>query len=216
MIDVITKENRHLYEEPLRAMYKLRYDVAVTQWGWDIPNVQRGYDKDQFDTEDTVYFLAYNDEQTLVGCGRLNPTTSPHLLSEIFSGQCEIEGVPASDNISEFSRFIVDGKSQTHSQQVQVNLQLCLAVTEYSVAVGISQLTWLAYESMYTKSVVLWKTKPLGAPKYYSDDEATYVAAIIDTTDKAVRRIRRFSRFKGEIIQNLSSLTSHQQPQISA
>lgn len=206
MIHIVTKENRHVYEDQIEAMYKLRYDVAVTQWGWDIPNIEEGYDKDQFDVSDTIYLLAYNDDNVLVGCGRLNPTTRPHLLSEIFPDQCEFDGVPISDGILEFSRFIVDGRTQTHSQQVQINLQICLAATEYCVAQGIDQMSWLAYESMYTKSVVLWKTKPLGAPKYYTDDEATYIAAVIDTTRKAIKRIRRFSRFKGEIIQNKSSL----------
>ncbi|PHR57229.1 MAG: hypothetical protein COA43_12655 [Robiginitomaculum sp.] len=192
MIRIITNKNKNENIQALEDMFKLRYDVAVTQWGWNIPGGKKGYDKDQFDREDTVYFLAYNDAEEMVGCGRLNPTLKPHLLSEIFADQCETHGVPRHKNIWEFSRFMVDGRNQTHTQQVQTNLELCLAVTEYSVAHKIEKLSWLAYASMYTKSVVLWKTEALGAVKYYEDDDASYRAALIETTPESVKRIQRF------------------------
>jgi len=194
MIEIVDQENRAKYTDEIEAMFRMRYKVAVEGWKWNIPNVTPGYDKDQFDTDDTIYFLAYDDERNLIGCGRLNPTITPHLLSDVFAEQCDFEGIPQEKDIFEFSRFIVDKGSLTHSQAVQYNLEICLAVTEYSVANGINQLTWLAYKSMYTKSVVLWKTRPLGAPKYYEDDDSTYIAAIIDTTPLAVKRIRRFCR----------------------
>ncbi len=194
MIIIVDQKNRKYYRNAINAMHCLRYKVAVEDWKWNIPNIKPGFDKDQFDTKETIYFLAYDDNHTMVGCGRLNPTNKPHLLSEVFADQCEFDGIPQSKDVFEFSRFIIDNKNLTRAQQVQYNLEICLAVTEYSIANNIAQLTWLAYKSMYTKSVVLWKTRPLGAPKYYEDDDATYVAAIIDATPKAAKRIRRFCR----------------------
>ena len=201
MIEIVDQQNRALYAREIEAMYRMRYKVAVDEWKWNIPNVIPGYDKDQFDNEETVYFLAYDDKHNLVGCGRLNPTTKPHLLSDVFADQCEFAGVPQAKEIYEFSRFIVIKQSLTRLQQLQFNLEICLAITEYSLAYGITQLTWLAYKSMYTKAVVLWNTRPLGLPKYYKDDDSTYIAAIVDMTPSGAKKIRSYCRSKApEII----------------
>jgi len=183
----------------LHKMYRMRYMVAVDQWGWNIPTAKKGVDKDQFDTQFTTYILVYNRSSEMVACARLNPTIRPHLMSEIFANQCEFSGVPRDKSIQELSRFIVDASKLTHAQQVQLYLQLCLVVTEYAINIGLKQLTWLTHKTKYIKSVVVWKTRPLGLPQYYSDDDAEYIAAIMDTTDEAVRRLRRFCKLDGPI-----------------
>ena len=130
MIEIITRENRHLFEKEMHEMFEMRYKIAVDKWGWNIPDVIEGYDKDQFDTDETVYFLAYNKEGRVIGCARLNCTEKPHLLSEIFEQQCEFDGVPTDESIHEFSRFIIDGTEFTGLEQLQLGLKISLAITE--------------------------------------------------------------------------------------
>lgn len=199
MLSFIIKPVHEIPAIELNKMYRMRYDVAVGQWGWNIPTAKHGLDKDQFDTPYTTYLLVYNAAQDMVACARLNPTTRPHLMSEIFASQCEFLGVPQDDSIHELSRFIVDADKLTHAQQVQLYLQVCLVVTEYAIHIGVKQLTWLSHKTKYIKSVVVWKTKPLGLPQYYEDDDAEYIAAIMDATQEAVRRLRRFCKQKGPI-----------------
>lgn len=199
MIDIITPENKPHFLAELDAMHEMRYRVAVQEWGWNIPNIEKGYDKDQFDTDETVYILGYDEEGRVKGCGRLNRTDMPHLLSEVFADQCEFGGVPASDKIMEFSRFIVDGDGLTSFQKLQLSLKISLGVTEYCVAQKMSHITFLAYKATYTKGVVLWKTTPLGAPKYYEDDDETYIAGIAEVSESAVKRIARFARVEAPI-----------------
>lgn len=199
MIDIITPENRANFQYELDEMHRMRYKVAVENWGWKVPNIVKGYDKDQFDKDDTIYILGYDDKGRVKGCGRLNRTDQPHLLSEIFADQCEFKGVPASDKILEFSRFIVDGEGLTSLQKLQLSLKISLGVTEYCFDQNMTHLTFLAYKATYTKGVVLWKTTPLGAPKYYEEDDETYIAGIGEVSEAAIKRIARFARVKGRV-----------------
>ena len=199
MIDIITPENRPEFQDELDDMHRMRYRVAVEDWGWNIPNIEKGYDKDQFDKDDTVYILGYDEKGRVKGCGRLNRTDRPHLLSDVFADQCEFDGVPASDKIMEFSRFVVDGKGLTSLQKLQLSLKISLGVTEYCVDQEMTHITFLAYKATYTKGVVLWKTTPLGAPKYYEDDDETYIAGMGEVSVAAVKRIARFARVTAPI-----------------
>ena len=92
----------------------------------------------------------------------------------------------------ELSRFVVDKDHLTHNQQVHLYLQMCLAVTKFAVSSGINQVTWLTEKSKYTKSVVVWRTRPLGVAQYYPKEDAEYIAAIMDTNLESIERLRRF------------------------
>lgn len=199
MLFFVIKNATEIPLKELHKMYRMRYIVAVDQWGWNIPTAQKDIDKDQFDTQHTTYVLVYNQACQMVACARLNPTMSPHLMSEVFPDQCEFSGVPRDVSIQELSRFIVDSSKLTHAQQVRLYLQICLVVTEYAISIGLKQLTWLTHKTKYIKSVVVWKTRPLGLPQYYQDDDATYIAAIMDTTDEAVQRLRKFCKLECSI-----------------
>lgn len=192
MVYFVIKPSPDIPEHERRLMYQLRYKVTVKDWGWNIPTARKGLDKDQFDTDSTVYILVYDESDRMVACSRLNPTTQPHLMSDVFPERCEFSGVPCAADIMELSRFVVDKDHLTHNQQVQLYLQMCLAVTKYAVANHITRLTWLSEKSKYTKSVVVWRTRPLGLPHHYPDDDAEYIAAVMDTNEASIGRLRRF------------------------
>lgn len=187
-------KGRDIPADELERLYKLRYKVGVLDWKWNLPNVVEGQDKDQFDTPETVYILVYNLDDHLIGCARLNPTTRAHLMSEVFPHQCDFGGVPRGIDIMELSRFMLDKDEITHHEQVQIYLQVCLVVTKYAVSVGINQLTWLSHTARYTKSIIVWRTRPLGTPLFYEDDNQEYIAAIMDVDNSAIGRLQRFIR----------------------
>ena len=105
MYFAITKGADLPYFEAER-MFQLRYKVGVEDWGWKLPNVRDNLDIDDFDRPQTDYILVYNDHDEMVACSRLNATTGPHLMSEVFPHQCEFTGVPTGENIWELSRYI--------------------------------------------------------------------------------------------------------------
>lgn len=191
MVEIVTRENASLYEDVLDDMYKMRYRVAVEQWGWNIPGIERGYDKDDFDTDDTIYFICLDASETrTLACGRLNPTTQPHLLSEIFAERCVSEELPRSASVFEFSRYVVDHRAMSKEDQAAVRARIPAAINKFCLQANITHLTFLGYMNSYARTIKYWETRPLGAPCYFEEDDATYIAAQSAMTPKGLQNLR--------------------------
>lgn len=85
-------------------MARYRHEVFVKKLGWQL-QCENGLEYDQFDRDDTVYVVARNDAQKIIGTARLLPTTQPYLLAEIFPQLLNGLAAPASADIWELSRF---------------------------------------------------------------------------------------------------------------
>lgn len=192
MVEIVTRQNAHLYEDLLHDMHEMRYRVAVEQWGWRIPGIEPGYDKDDFDTEDTIYFV-YPDisDRRALACGRLNPTAKPHMLSEVFAERCVSETLPRGEAIFEFSRYIVDHKNITKEEQTVVRSRIAPAINKFCLEAGITHLTFLGYMSSYARTVKYWETRPLGPPCDFIEDNATYIAAISTMNEEGLGNLRK-------------------------
>lgn len=195
LVEIITIANRSLYKHTLDEMHRIRYRVAVEEWGWEIPGVKKGYDKDAFDTDDTIYFLAYGDGgDRLVGCARLNPTTKPHLLSEVFPHCCDLSGIPRAEDIYEFSRYIIDHEILSKEAQFRVRGRLSATINRFCIEAGITAVTWFAFQQTYARALPVWETHPLGLPVQFDGDDETYIAAISKMTETGLANLRRAFR----------------------
>ncbi len=191
MVEIVSRENASFYEDILDDMHKMRYRVAVEQWGWNIPGIKPGYDKDDFDTDDTIYFICLDASETkALACGRLNPTTKPHLLSEVFHERCVSERLPRSNSIYEFSRYIVDHRAMTKEDQQAVRARIPAAINKFCLEANITHVTFLGYMNSYARTIKYWKTRPLGAPCYFEEDNATYIAAQSAMTPEGLKNLR--------------------------
>lgn len=193
MIHVVTKENRDLYKDVLQDMYRMRYRAAVEEMGWRIDVDENGRDIDEFDYPDTIYMIYFNKDGSVGACGRLNPTTRPHLMSEIFPEMCE-GGVPTGENIYEYSRYLIERKGKTQQEFMKAWMLITQAVNEYCIEKKIMSVSWLARKRLYGLSTYLWKTRPLGLPKYYEDDQKEYIAAISIMNEDGLDRVRKYSK----------------------
>lgn len=193
MIHVVTQKNRELYEDALQDMYRMRYRAAVEEMGWRIEVDENGRDIDEFDYPDTVYMLHFNDDGSVGACGRLNPTNRPHLMSEVFPNMCE-DGVPIGDNIYEYSRYLIERKGKTQQEFMKSWMLITQAVNEYCIQENIKSVSWLARKRLYGLSTYLWKTRPLGLPKYYEDDQRDYIAAISSMDKDGLGRVQKYSK----------------------
>ncbi|HXI86913.1 MAG TPA: acyl-homoserine-lactone synthase, partial [Parvularculaceae bacterium] len=153
MISIITPRNRHLYARELDAMFELRHRVVIREWGWRIPGATDGRESDAFDGDDTVYIVAFGaDHRKVVGCARLNPTTGPHLFSELFADYCGLQGVRRGERIFELSRFLVD-PSLSRRDYGRVMGSMEFAVNTFCLASHITHLTWLSHGAIYQHSL---------------------------------------------------------------
>lgn len=85
---------------------RYRHKVFVEKLGWKLQcENSLGLEYDQFDRDDTVYVVAQNSIQEIVGTARLLPTTQPYLLGEVFPQLLNGLRAPRSADIWELSRF---------------------------------------------------------------------------------------------------------------
>lgn len=193
MVDIVTQENRSLYEDALDEMFRLRYQVAVNELGWPLPNAKDGYDIDEFDTDETIYLLEYAKDGRMVACARLNPTTRPTLLSELFPNYCDFGTIPNDETIYEYSRYMVTKQGLSQAEFIRARANITLAVNEFCLAYGIQQVTLLTYMKNYPIAAHIWETRPLGTPQIYAPDGTQYIAAISKLTEEGLTRSRQYA-----------------------
>lgn len=207
MVDIVTHENRSLYTEALDEMFRLRYQVAVNEMGWPLPNAKDGYDIDEFDTEDSIYLLEYADDGRMVACARLNPTTKPNLLSEIFPNYCDFGTIPKDEKIYEYSRYMVTKQGLSQAEFIKARANITLAVNEFCLAYGINQVTLLTYMKNYPIAAHIWDTMPLGTPQIYAGDGTQYIAAICTLTEEGLERSRKYAGVTDKVASMVVPLT---------
>ncbi len=121
-----------------------RHKVFVQKLGWQL-QCENALEYDQFDRDDTVYVVAQNAAEEIVGTARLLPTTRPYLLGEVFPQLLNGLQPPASAEIWELSRFAaVDFNAPATSALGQfsspVAVDLLRASLESASALGAKQL----------------------------------------------------------------------------
>ncbi len=188
MFRIIMPDNRETYRHLIDAMHEMRYRVVVCEWGWDIPGVVVGYEADQFDTGETVYVIVQNDDGEVVASARMNPTTRPHMLSELFADCCDLQPWPVGEDVWECSRFVTErSKFRDALEDFQVRCRLGIGMTVHCIDRGITRLSWLTHQKFYNLVQKVWKTEPLGLPR--SDDgDWAWIPAVSWIDEEALDR----------------------------
>lgn len=194
MFTIIRPEERPQYDAELDDMFRMRYRIAVTEWGWDIPGIAPGYDRDQFDTDETVYIIVRREDGSVAGTSRLNPTTSPHMMSELFASYCDLQPFPVGPDVHECSRFIIDRRAISDPvEEFRIRCSVGIGLIVYCLDNKITRLSWLTHQKFYNLVQKVWRTEPLGLPKREADNWAWIPAvSYIDreTLDRQLDRYR--------------------------
>jgi len=133
-----------LSSELLAKLSKYRYEVFIKKLGWQLPT-EENVEQDQFDNDETVYVIANDEENNVIGCARLLPTTSPYLLRDVFPhllGECE---PPSSYDVWEVSRFsAVDLNPKKMNAKAGISSECAVQLIQQSInyvyAQGAKQL----------------------------------------------------------------------------
>ena len=204
MFRIITPENRNQHSDLIHTMHEMRYRIVVGEWGWHIPGITTGYDKDQFDTDETVYVLVLSDAGEVVASSRLNPTTRPHMLSELFAEYCDLQPYPVGADVWECSRFVTDRSRMTNPlEDFRTRCRLGLGLTVWCLDHGVSQLSWLTHQKFYNLVQRVWTSEPLGLPRRDGDDWA-WIPAVSkidkETLDRQMDRYRNAESIVAEYL----------------
>lgn len=197
MAELILPENRYLYEHLLDEMHERRYQLFFDRIGWcpeECGIEHPGYDKDQFDRLDTVYIIhRMPDSGEVVGFCRINPTTRPHMMDEIFAGACNYTGVPIGPGIHEVSRLGYDYRVLKHDRVAwkRIRYRMTTAITEYCILAGINQITYFVEDEIYNAiQRDTWGAIPLGNQVHDEKLKRVYQAGISDMNEETLARCK--------------------------
>ncbi|HEX7854638.1 MAG TPA: acyl-homoserine-lactone synthase [Sphingobium sp.] len=149
-------------EEPLlQSMLADRKRLFIDLFGWKLPVIDGLYEIDQYDRAPVTYIVIADDKGRHEASIRLMPTTSPHMLGDIFPHLCP-HGVPAGPHICESSRLCLP---QRHGAQRRRQLRNILISRMVDLAVdrGITCLTGILPEAFRKEVLAMgWAAEPLG------------------------------------------------------
>jgi acyl homoserine lactone synthase len=133
-MEIITGNSTNLTKSLYTRVAHYRHKVFVERLGWPL-ETNNGEEADQYDRPDTVYVVAQDINQQILGCARLLPTDKPYLLGEIFP-QLIPAGVPLpnSSEIWELSRFAaVDLANQNSVNEGQFSSSVAINLLQAAI-----------------------------------------------------------------------------------
>jgi acyl homoserine lactone synthase len=188
------------------GMHRLRGRVFKERLGWDV-SVSDGLEIDQYDTFKPTYLLAVEQDE-VVGCVRLLPTTGRNMLADTFPVLLDGNAAPKATRIWESSRFCVDTKSVAASAENglrEATFLLFAAMIEWGQQrdlQAIATVTDLRMERILRRAG--WHLDRLGEPHQIGATNA--VAGLLPVTDDALGAIRATGKISGLAIDAPSSL----------
>jgi len=193
-IHVISSANRHLYEPMLDSYFRIRHEVFAKERGWKAVERSDQRDIDAFDRPDTIHLVAIDGDR-VVGGQRLVPTTSPHMLSEIFPDLASVRGVPVGPTIWEASRYFVVRERRSG----RTDCTMLAGVQEFGLDEGITHYsavieTWWLPRLHEAGFVV----RPLGLPTLIEDQWA--IAAEVEVRESSRDRARALGGITGSVL----------------
>ena len=199
MLHVVTRENRHLYQREMLDQHRLRHQVYIVERKWDGLQDRDGLEYDQFDDDDTIYFLKIENGQ-VIGGHRMYPTSKPHLMSHVCSQLANVRGVPSGPEIFEWTRLYIKRERRDGGRFGSAVIgELFAAGMQYALDEGIQELS-LQFEAYWFPRLQQqgWKIKPLGLPTLIKND--WWIGATIPITDEVVRATRAFYDIRGPLL----------------
>ncbi len=189
MIHLINYENRDLHADILDQMYAQRKTIFIDKLGWDLSE-RNGLEIDEFDTDSTIYLVGMDERNETIRCSlRLNPTTQPHLMSEILSDYCA-NGVPRGQDIYEISRYCYNPNYMRPRDRFDAMKQMMCGVMECSILYGWKNLTFVQHTAISSHCLACgWDMRPLGLPR--EDHGLIYAAFQINVTLEGLQAVRK-------------------------
>jgi len=161
-VHVVRRDNLQLYHDEMEQCFRGRYEVCVRERGWTELERPDGRETDQFDTEDAVHLLAIDSRQVIGGI-RLNPSTGPTLLSEVFSF-LSAGPLIRSPDVYDKTRLWV-AKQRRGGPRPSVESYLMAGCVEFGLALGLKSILSICEPWRVARNEKLgWTLRLLGPP----------------------------------------------------
>jgi N-acyl-L-homoserine lactone synthetase len=131
-----------LAAQTLDSMHQFRREVFVDRLGWALPQIG-GTERDEYDTADAMYLIAYDEAERITACARLLPTTGSYMLPELFPQLLGGTPAPRHASVWELSRFAADLRSSGRGRVLalsETTLELLAQVFALARQYGVERL----------------------------------------------------------------------------
>ncbi|MDH2404949.1 acyl-homoserine-lactone synthase [Bradyrhizobium sp. SSUT18] len=188
------------------GMHRLRGRVFKERLDWDV-SFSDGLEIDHYDTFNPTCLLVLQ-QNDVVGCVRLLPTTGRNMLADTFPVLLDGNPAPKATTIWESSRFCVDTKTVTATAENglrKATFLLFAAMIEWGQQrnlQAIATVTDLRMERILRRAG--WHLNRLGTPRQIGATKA--VAGLLPITEKALGAIRATGQISRCAINAPSSL----------
>ncbi len=152
-------------------LFRLRHQVFIVDRGWSLP-CREGVERDQYDTDETIYFVEFCEAGEIRGHVRITPTMRSSLTADYFPHLIENGVAARGPTIFEATRFIVRPAQRDKASYRRVKAGLIAAATEWCLENGITHLqtvidagTLAAYVEISMKVTPLGLAHPFGGGK---------------------------------------------------
>jgi acyl homoserine lactone synthase len=133
---------KELTPEVVSSMHEFRHEIFVRRLRWSLPLLD-GVERDEYDIEDAVYFIARDASDDITACARLLPTTGPYLLLEKFPHLLGNNPAPCDPQVWELSRFATNMRKTREGRVLslsQPTLDLLDAVISFARQRAVQRL----------------------------------------------------------------------------
>ena len=159
-IHLVSPDTRFSYATAMDEVFRLRHRVFNEWLGWDLPS-EGGLERDCYD-EAAYHFIAFGDDQSVLGTWRIMPTTGVYMTKESFPELFGDREAPQDESVWDLSRFAVDRwKLENNKPGLhRVMGGLGSAVFEFAIIHGIAELLSVQ-DSVITPIANQWLGDPV-------------------------------------------------------
>ena len=130
---------RSIPKQEFHSMLSLRYDVFKTRLGWELETFGT-IEKDDYDNDNAEYLYVKDNNEQVIGCCRLIPTTGRYMLKDTFYDLLGNEKAPSGKKTVEFSRLAVKKNTSLSGATVsEVTLSLFRSVYLHAIENDIEE-----------------------------------------------------------------------------
>ena len=142
-MQVFAAYSRHenLNPHDIDSIHRLRYQTFRERLQWDIPTVNER-EHDHYDDLHPVFVLV-RDEQKVLACCRLLPTTGSYMLRNTFPELLAGQGAPVADDVWEISRFAVTKEARAGLRFTALPAALIRETARFALANGIREYVFV-------------------------------------------------------------------------
>jgi N-acyl-L-homoserine lactone synthetase len=148
---------RELSPDIVSSMHEFRNEIFVRRLGWSLPMLE-GIERDEYDNDNTVYFVVQDALGKVTACTRLLPTVTPCMLHNLFGELLGGNSPPRDPSIWELSRFATNVRKSGDGRALALSeptLQLLRAVLRFAKQQHVERLvlvTSVAIERLLIRS----------------------------------------------------------------